>query len=159
MLSCVVFLPIRGVALPILLGLGKPKLPTIAFVVAGVMNLGLSVLLVGPLGLPGVALGTAIPNVLFGLFVLVVACRELGIPVLRYVEYVVPRVALGTLPVVAFLVWIERGFDVEGLAGLVTAGLAMAMVFAVIWVSFVYRNDPFVDLRSHLVRLRAWSRA
>ena len=159
MLSCIVFLPIRGVALPILLGLGKPKIPTIAFVAAGLANLGLSVALAGPFGLAGVALGTAIPNVLFAAVVLVVTCRELGIPVMTYLEYVVPRVALGTLPVLALLLWLERGVDVDGLVGLAAAGAAMALLFGVVWVFFVYRDDRFVDLRPHLGRLRAWSRA
>src|SRR5439155_21137418 len=46
-------LPIRGVALPILMGLGKPRLPTIGFLIAGTVNLVLSILLVRPLGLAG----------------------------------------------------------------------------------------------------------
>src|SRR5206468_3109977 len=37
MVSCFVFLPVRGVALPMLMGLGKPKTPTVAFVVAGLL--------------------------------------------------------------------------------------------------------------------------
>src|SRR5204863_127622 len=48
MLSYLIFLPVRGVALPILMGLGKAGLPTIGFLVAGVLNLGLSILLVRP---------------------------------------------------------------------------------------------------------------
>ena len=39
MLSALVFLPVRGVALPILMGLGKPGVPTIGFLTAGVLNL------------------------------------------------------------------------------------------------------------------------
>src|SRR5207249_12045033 len=64
MVSNLVFLPVRGVALPVLMGLGKPKMPTVAFLIAGVLNLALSVLMAKPLGLAGVALGTAAPNVL-----------------------------------------------------------------------------------------------
>jgi O-antigen/teichoic acid export membrane protein len=63
MISSLAFLPVRGVALPILMGLGKPKTATIAFVLAGLANLVLSLALARPLGLAGVALGTAIPNV------------------------------------------------------------------------------------------------
>jgi O-antigen/teichoic acid export membrane protein len=36
MVSSFAFLPVRGVALPILMGLGKPRMPTIAFVAAGI---------------------------------------------------------------------------------------------------------------------------
>ena len=49
------------------------------FLLAGVLNVVLSVALARPLGLAGVALGTAIPNVLFAAAVLVMACRELGV--------------------------------------------------------------------------------
>jgi O-antigen/teichoic acid export membrane protein len=156
--SCLIFLPVRGVALPVLMGLGKPKVATIAFVAAGLLNLGLSVLLVVPYGLPGVAIGTAIPNVLFALVVLVIACRELGISPLAYVQYVVPRALLGAVPLVGLLLWFKFGLGVESLIGLVAAGSALVLLFGLTWVFFVYRDDPYVDLTPHL-RRRAWSRA
>jgi O-antigen/teichoic acid export membrane protein len=159
MLSSLVFLPVRGVALPILVGVGKPAIPAFALVTAGLLNLGLSMLLARPLGLAGVALGTAIPNVLFAVFVLIVACRELQISLPSYVNYVVPRAALGALAPLAVLLWFKLVLQVEGFAGLVAAGLAMVVLFSVTWVFFVYRDDPYVDLRTHLVRLRVWSRA
>lgn len=156
MVSSLVFLPVRGVALPILMGIGKPRTPTIAFLIAGVLNLGLSVLLIGPLGLAGVALGTAIPNVLFALVVLTVTCRELGIAPASYLKYVVPRAALGALPVLALLWWCKLRLDVNSITGLVAAGSAMVLLFAITWVFFVYRDDPYVDLRAHLSRRRVW---
>jgi O-antigen/teichoic acid export membrane protein len=156
MISSLVFLPVRGVALPILMGIGKPRTPTIAFLVAGVLNLGLSVLLIGPLGLAGVALGTAIPNVLFALVVLAVTCRELGVAPTSYVKYVVPRAALGGLPILALLLWCKLRLDVDSLTGLVAAGSAMVLLFAITWVFFVYRNDRYVDLSAHLPRRRVW---
>jgi O-antigen/teichoic acid export membrane protein len=159
MLSSLVFLPVRGVALPVLVGLGKPAIPAFALVTAGLLNLGLSILLARPLGLAGVALGTAIPNVLFAVFVLGVACRELGISMSSYVRYVVPRATLGALPPLAVLMWFKLGLQVQSFAGLVAAGLAMAVLFAVTWVFFVYRDDPYVDVRTHLIRFRVWSRA
>jgi O-antigen/teichoic acid export membrane protein len=160
MVSSLLFLPVRGVALPILMGIGKPRTPTIAFLVAGALNLGLSVLLIGPLGLTGVALGTAIPNVLFALVVLTVTCRELGIAPAGYLKYVVPRAALGALPILALLLWCKLRLDVDSLAGLVATGLAMVLLFAITWVFFVYRDDPYVDLSAHLSRrVWRWSRA
>lgn len=159
MLSCLLFLPVRGVALPIMMGLGKPRLPTIAFVGAGVLNIVLSILLAKPYGLAGVAFGTAVPNVLFAIVVLVVACRELRIPLAAYLGYVVPRASLGALPLLALLLWFKFAVDVRSIAGLMGAGSAMAVLFGATWVLFVYRGDPYVDLRPHVVRLRAWSRA
>jgi O-antigen/teichoic acid export membrane protein len=159
MISSLAFLPVRGVALPILMGLGKPRTPTIAFILAGLMNVGLSILLARPLGLAGVALGTAIPNVLFAAVVLVVACRELEISVARYLQYVVPRAALGGIPPLALLLWFKFGANVQNLVGLAVAGSAMLVLFALTWIFFVYRHDPYVDVTPQLVRLRAWARA
>jgi O-antigen/teichoic acid export membrane protein len=156
MLSSLVFLPARGVALPTLMGLGKPKAATIAFLIAGTLNLLLSVILARPLGLVGVALGTAIPNVLFALVVVVLACRELGITLAHYTRYVVPRAVIGAVPVLALLLWFKLGLQVREMMGLVAAGSAMLVLFALTWVFYVYRDDPLVDLRTHLVRLRPW---
>jgi len=159
MLSSLVFLPVRGVALPVLMGMGRPRIPTIAFLAAGLLNVALSVWLIGPLGLAGVALGTAIPNILFAVIVLTVACRELAIAPATYVKYVVPRAALGGLPILALLLWFKLGLHVDSIAGLVAAGSTMVLLFGFTWVFFVYRHDPYVDLRPHLMRFRMGSRA
>lgn len=154
MVSYLVFLPVRGVALPILMGLGKPGLPTIGFLVAGLVNLGLSILLARPLGIAGVAIGTAVPNALFALVVLVHACHELKTPLAEYLRYVVPRATLGSLPVLGLLLWFKLGLDVRSLGGLASAGVAMVLLFGLTWVFFVYRHDPYLDLRSRLAPRR-----
>jgi O-antigen/teichoic acid export membrane protein len=159
MVSYLIFLPARGVALPILMGLGKAGLPTIGFLVAGVVNLGLSIALARPLGLAGVALGTAIPNVLFAAVVFLQACRALDVSVVAFLRYVVPRAVLGAFPVVALLLWFKFGLQVRSLGGLAGAGVAMVALFALTWVLFVYRNDPYADPRGWVPRLRAWRRA
>jgi O-antigen/teichoic acid export membrane protein len=159
MLSALIFLPVRGVAFPILMGMGKPKLPAIASFAAGVVNLGLSLLLARPLGLEGVALAAAIPNVLLALFVLALACRELELSPGRYLQYVVPRATLGALPILALLLWFRTQLQVSDIAGFAVAGVAMTVLFGLTWVFYVYRDDPYVDVRTHVVRLRAWGRA
>jgi O-antigen/teichoic acid export membrane protein len=158
-ISSFVFLPVRGVALPVLMGMGKPRLPTIAFVVAGIVNVVLSIALARPFGLIGVTLGTAIPNVAFAVVVLVVACRELQISVAHYLAYVVPRAAAGAVPALALLLWFRLGIGVQSLTGLAVAGSAMVLLFGLTWIFFVYRNDPYVDVLGQLGRFRAWSRA
>ena len=146
MISSFVYLPVRGVALPILMGLGKPRTPTFAFLAAGVMNLVLSVILARPFGLAGVALGTAIPNVLFAAVVLTIACRELEIGVVTYLRYVVPRATLGAVPPLVLLMWFRVGVKVQNLAGFAGAGVAMLALFGLTWILFVYRDDPYVRL-------------
>lgn len=150
MLSYIVFLPVRGVALPMLMGLGKAGLPTIGFLVTGVVNLVLSIALVGPMGLAGVALGTAIPNVLFAAVVFVQACHEMKVPVGTFFRYVVPRAALGAVPALALLLWLKVELDIRSLVAIAIAGVAMTVVFVVTLIFFVYHNDPYIDLRGYL---------
>jgi O-antigen/teichoic acid export membrane protein len=159
MVSSFLFLPVRGVAVPVLMGLGKPKIPAVASLGAGLLNLVMSLVLVVPFGLAGVAIGTAIPNVIFALVVLTVTCRELGITVADYVRYVVPRAFVGALPPLLLLLWFRLGLQVQSFAGMAAAGTAMTVVFTLTWIFYVYRRDPYVDLRPHFVRIRVWSRA
>jgi O-antigen/teichoic acid export membrane protein len=159
MVGNLIFLPVRGVALPTLMGLGKPRLPAFGFLGAGILNLGMSVVLAKRYGIAGVAIGTAVPNALFAIGVLVLACRELDLPLADYVRYVVPRAAIGAAPVLALLLVLERSFDIRGFGGLFAAGLAMVGVFAVVWIFFVYRGDRYVDLRGQLAAQLARARA
>ena len=86
------------------------------------------------------------------------ACRELDVSILQFFRYVVPRAMLGALPVGALLLWFKTALDVRSLLALATAGVAMGAVFAASWVFFVYRIDPYIDLRGYL-RLKLSSRA
>jgi O-antigen/teichoic acid export membrane protein len=159
MVGVLLFLPARGVAQPLLVGLGKPKLVTYAFLITSLVNLGLSIALAGPLGLAGVAIGTALPIAAYSLVTIFLACRETATHFAAYFEYVVSRAVVGTLPVVALLLWFKLSLQVEGFRGLLAAGLAMLSLFALIWALFVYRKDPYFDLEGRLARLLAWNRA
>ena len=152
MASFVLYLPVRGVALPMLMGIGKPGVPAFAMLAMGVLNVALSVSLVPRYGLAGVAFGTALPNVLFAGAVLVLACRELGVSLAAYLRYVAARALPGALPAAAFLVALERTVEPEGFLALLLSGLAMLAVFGVTWVFFVHRNDRYLDLRARLSR-------
>ena len=35
----------------------------------------------------------------------------------------------------------------------------MVLLFGLTWVFYVYRDDPYVDVRTPVIRLRAWSKA
>ena len=49
--------------------------------------------------------------------------------------------------------------DVETVAVTRGPGLIGALLVGLTWAFFVYRHDPYVDLRARLPMLRAWSRA
>jgi O-antigen/teichoic acid export membrane protein len=157
--GAMIYLPVRGVALPVLMGLGKPKQATLAYVISGVANVGMSIALVRSMGLVGVALGTTIPLIGYAVALLVLACRELGVSVTRYATYVVPRALIGAMPAAAVLLVFKLGADVRGIVGLASAGFAMIAVYTLTWVLFVYRDDPYVDLRRHVPVFRSWRRA
>jgi O-antigen/teichoic acid export membrane protein len=155
----IVYLPVRGVALPILMGLGKPKQATIAFVISGVANVGMSILLARPLGLAGVAIGTTVPLIGYAIALLVLACREVGVSLTRYTAYVVPRALIGAIPPAAILLWFKWGMDVHNFVGLTAAGVAMVAVYGLTCLVFVCQNDPYIDLRGRIPVLRSWRRA
>jgi O-antigen/teichoic acid export membrane protein len=154
MLSFLVWLPVRGVAIAVLFGLGKPRAAALAFLWMGAVNLVVSVALARPLGILGVALGTAIPNVVFAGYVLHLACREVGVRVPEWIGHVVLRAAVGALGPLGFLLAIEHAFRPRTMPALLAAGAGMVVVFAMAWVLFVYRGDPHLDARGLLARLR-----
>lgn len=162
MLGNLLFLPARGVALPIMMGIGKPGLPTSFFAVAAVANLGLSVALVRPLGLPGIAIGTAIPNVLFAVAVIVLACRAADVSVRAFIRYVGARALVGGALVGTLMFLIHHTLDVHGITELVGVGVVTVLMFGLVCTAFVYHGDPYVDVRSRLGRqlgrLRTWPR-
>lgn len=154
MVSFLLFLPMRGVALPILMGLGRPARPAIALLGMGLLNLVLSVLLIRQYGLVGVAMGTAIPNVLFAAAVLGLTCSHLGVGVGPFVGYVAGRAVIGALLPVGLLV-AAKALGVAGFTGLFAIGLAYVALYSAASVGFVFRGDPHVDLYARLrARLR-----
>jgi O-antigen/teichoic acid export membrane protein len=150
MLSFLVYLPVRGVAFPVLLGLGRPRAPAIGLLLMGIVNLAISLLLVRPLGILGVAIGTAVPNVLFALFVLHLACKDLSVPIAEYVKYVIARAVVGALVPLGVLLAFRQTIGFAGWPQLVAGGIACVAAFAVTWFFFVYRGDE------HVVLPRLW---
>ncbi|MEO7329960.1 MAG: oligosaccharide flippase family protein [Minicystis sp.] len=160
MLSYLPFLPARGVALPILMGLGKPVKPALMFLGMGVANLILSLFLVKPWGIFGVAVGTAIPCVLFAVALILLTCKELGLSAFRYVVHVGGRASVGAIPATLFLIWLKLSMHLfpEGkprwiaFIPLALAGVGSVVIFALTSIFFVYRGDPDVDLRGKMMR-------
>jgi O-antigen/teichoic acid export membrane protein len=154
------FLPVRGVASPLLMGLGRPGATAMAFLGMGLLNVGLSLVLVKPLGIVGVAIGTLVPCLLFAVVLALVACRALRIPFHRYAGYVFGRPTLGVLPAVLVLVGLKHRMgplpggtaSAAGLIPLCTAGGAMAVVFLLGWVLLVYPGDPYLGLPAAIER-------
>ncbi|MCL5405253.1 MAG: oligosaccharide flippase family protein, partial [Deltaproteobacteria bacterium] len=152
--SALIYLPARGVAQPVLVGLGRVEIPAVTCIAAGLINVLLGVLLVKPLGLPGLAMAVAIPLVLMSIIVLVYTCRVLGVSLLTFLRYAVLRSALGAVPLLALLMWLRNGWDVRSLQGLMGSFLMTALLFLAVGAFFVFRNDPYLDLFGQMRGLR-----
>ncbi len=152
--STVIFMPARAVALPLLLGLDRPRGATVGFLVAGVANLGLSIALVRPYGLFGVAIATAVPNTIYALCVIQMACRASGQSLSGWFLYVIPKSIVGGTIVWFAVTRLMPFFDLSSLPGLVLMGLTTVVLFGITWGVVVYRNDPHIDLSALLSRLK-----
>jgi O-antigen/teichoic acid export membrane protein len=152
MVSFLAYLPVRGVALPILMGLGKARAPTLGLLAMGAVNLALSLALVRRFELDGVALATALPNVAFALFVGALACRAIGVRGLEFARYVVLKPLCGALVPAGVLVGWKTLWPVDTWLELGLAGAAMSSVFAATWIVFVLRGDPWIVLPQRLRR-------
>ena len=87
------------VAARILYGLGRLRWFARAALAEALANLALSVALVRPLGIEGVALGTAIPNVIGSFALIVYICRTLGVSLGSYLRstFLIPVLAVAPL--------------------------------------------------------------
>ncbi len=152
--SFILMLPTTAIGFRFLLGLTRPMNMALTYIFMGVLNLGISAALVGPYGLNGVAVGTALPNVLLALVVVQLSCREIGVSVLRYAAYVIVRPLIASAAVGGVLLLLERALPVETLPGLFAAGIIHLVAFSAVWLLFVYRRDPYFDLVGRLRSLK-----
>src|SRR6185437_15412547 len=115
----------QSVAARILYGLGTIRLFARLALVEAIVNLALSLILVGPMGLEGVALAMAIPNVAFCLFAIAYACRVLDVPAVRYlVQAWLRPVAAASTP--AAIWWFAT--PVNAAWGEIIAGVALGLI-------------------------------
>ncbi|HMQ21943.1 MAG TPA: polysaccharide biosynthesis C-terminal domain-containing protein, partial [Planctomycetota bacterium] len=152
------FLPVHGVAMPILTGINKPKIPGIGLLIMGAFNVAISIVLAKSYGIHGVAIGTALPNIVFAIALTVLTCRQLGVRVGDYASYVLPRCILGLVPGLAFLAFMrfivldQVGSGFPLLAFVLVSGTGYVAIFAILQYVYVYRDDPHMDLRSLVQR-------
>jgi O-antigen/teichoic acid export membrane protein len=138
----------QSVTSRILYGMGKLRLFARLALVEAAVNLGLSLLLVGPLGLEGVAVAVAVPNVLFCLFVIAYSCRVLDVSVGRYLVAGWLRPACAAV-VPAVVWWVVTPAEPTWFA--IGAGIAAGLVpyaIVVAAIEFAARlNKPRRDQR------------
>ena len=138
----------QSVASRILYGMGKLKLFARLALVEAVVNLGLSLALVGPFGLVGVAIAVAVPNVIFCVFVIAYACRTLEVGASRYLfaSWLKPLCA-ACVPAVLWLLVTPADPTWEGIAvglavGLVPYALAVTLMETALRIGSFMRLPP-----------------
>jgi O-antigen/teichoic acid export membrane protein len=134
----------QSVAARILYGMGTIRLfARLALVEAG-LNLALSLALVDPLGLEGVAIAVAVPNVLFCLFAIGFACRTLSVSPGDYLigAWLRPAAA-AAVPAVVW--WFAT--PVEGTWLAIATGLAVGLVPYAVAVGVAELRGPLRRLQ------------
>jgi O-antigen/teichoic acid export membrane protein len=106
----------------VLYGVGRLRWFARAVLIEALVNLLLSVLLARPLGIEGVALGTALPNVVTSLAVSLYVCRALGIGPGAYFRRAYLRPLLLAAALAAFWLAAVRWAEPAHWAGLIATG-------------------------------------
>ena len=158
MLTIVLVRNVTASANLILRGAGQHRLLTVTNAATAVVNVLLSIVLVHPLGLLGVALGTLIPVGASGLFVLYpAACRRVGIPLRRpLMEAIWP--ALWPAVVMTALLRFGRRIPPTNLfevaLHLAVGGMVYMVLFVGVAIGAEERRFYLTKLRGVLVRQR-----
>jgi O-antigen/teichoic acid export membrane protein len=120
----------------LLKGAGEHRVVSMANISAAACNVGLSIALVRPLGLVGVALGTLIPVSLTAMFLLFpLACRRVELPVGRAIARGVWPALWPGLVMAAFIVS-TRGLVPAGLAAIAGEFAAAGLVYGLTFLLF-----------------------
>lgn len=120
----------------LLKGAGRHRLVALTYILTGIANLSLSIAIVRPFELAGVAIGTLVPVIVSSVFVLFPAgCRRVGLPVGRAVlQAVWPAV----WPAVVMVAFVELTQDLVSptLIAVGAEATAAAVVYAVTFLLF-----------------------
>ena len=127
----------------ILFGMSLHKSLAYVVLMEGIANVILSIVLVRPLGIVGDAIGTAIPLLCTSLFFLPRhMCRQLGIPVRKFLveAYFFPVILC--LPMIFVLVLMQRSFYAHRYPQLILNLLAGLAAYGVCVLWFVLTHEP-----------------
>jgi len=125
----------------VLKGAGRHRFLAWVNLSAGAVNVGLSILLIGPYGLPGVAIGTLLPIAAASFFVLFpAACRRAGLPLARTATTAVLP-ALWPAAVVGGVLFALRPYISGTLLALMLQAAAGGALYLALFVAALGRRD------------------
>lgn len=139
----------------LLKGAGKIRYLAGVNIVTGLINLVMSAALVGPLGLPGVAIGTVVPVAFASIFVLwPAACHRVQLPLGRAFRHAVwPAIWPGVI--VGILLEMSRRAAPVGLAMVALQAAAAGLLYMLLFGVAVGRSDR-AQYAAKLMELLGW---
>lgn len=136
----------------LLYGTSKHKFFALANSVEGIANLVLSLVLVGPYGITGVAFGTFLPMMIVKLFIQpVYVCRVMAIPYGEYMQHLGHSLFIAGMALAIPLVLSLR-FAAPDYGVLHLLGLTCSLLYAVVWWFSAFNRTERQVIRSVLWR-------
>jgi O-antigen/teichoic acid export membrane protein len=138
-----------GVLRGISFGAGHARAPALLHLVEAVANVILSLILIKPFGILGVALGTTIPVLVVELGgILPYACRQLQFRLMPMTRGILTPQVLPLSALLAYCLWVETQFDIaRGWEKLIVVTIGGGAVLGAVWgTGFLLRSRRrFVD--------------
>jgi len=138
----------------ILFGMSLHKSLAYIVLMEGIANVILSVVLVRPLGIVGDAIGTAIPMLCTSVvFLPRHMCRQLGVPVRKFLVEAYFYPSLFCIPMIFVLVFMQRSFYAHRYPQLVVNLLAGLAAYGICVLWFVLTKEPLgIPLKARMSR-------
>lgn len=143
----------------VLYGLSRHRIIAVMRIIEGVINLGLSIVLVQIIGLPGVALGTAIPSIIIVMFVLpIMSRRAIGIDLTRFYVEGYLRPLLAVVPMAALAYWVRISYPASNLFYFFVQVALLCMVYLPCAFALILNADERLQIvkKLRLPTFLAW---
>lgn len=95
-------------------------------------NLMLSLWLIHPLGIYGVALGSLLPALIYQPFILKVCCRNLGIPVIAYLRLVLAPCVMPSIVMAGVILLLSSKIEIDSYLELLSIAVMASLGFCVV---------------------------
>ncbi|MDX2158563.1 MAG: hypothetical protein SFW09_18845 [Hyphomicrobiaceae bacterium] len=148
MVAMLLFLPVRGAALPLLMGLGEMARPTIAMLLAGIASVLLGLAAIDTFGIDGIVAANGIATSVLAVAIATMACRKLDISTEGYLAETMLRPLVGLAIVVGIGFILKSALHPAGVAGIVATAVCLGAVFVATWYVLVLRGDRHITLPS-----------
>ncbi|MEZ5853694.1 MAG: oligosaccharide flippase family protein [Hyphomicrobiaceae bacterium] len=156
--ALLIFLPARGAAAPVLMGVNRMARMTQAIFAAGIANALICYAIVGYFGVEGAAIANILTCWSLGLTILFLACRALDISVTDFLLETCLKPAIGLGLILASGFAIKSSATPIGLVGFMVGCVSILTAFGLVWYFFVLRNDRHITLPSFHVISQSFRR-